>query len=189
MDKKELIKISAIKIFARDGFHSANVKSIAEEAGVAVGTVYLYFKNKEDILDYIFCVENKRRADFINDLYNKGETLEEVIDHFLDFHFDCFKNELDSIKVLYMELVTVSSFKEPQAKFFMNNVYEAFVNILNREQLKGKINSGLDIRILSTSIIYFLRIHSYDILSKDKAIDYDYLKANLSAFLLHGIKG
>lgn len=71
MIKKELIRKSAIKIIARDGFYNANVKSIAEEAGIAVGTVYLYFKNKEDILDYIFCIENQKRADFINGFYLK----------------------------------------------------------------------------------------------------------------------
>jgi TetR/AcrR family transcriptional regulator, fatty acid metabolism regulator protein len=189
MDKKELIRISAIKIIARDGFHNSNVKSIAQEAGIAVGTIYLYFKNKEDILDYIFCVENIRRADFIYDLYNKGETFEEVIDHFLNFHFDCFQNELDTVKVLYTELFTVNAFEEQQAKFYMDNVYKAFLNILNREQLRGEISSDLDVGILSTSIIFFLRIYSYNILSQDEAVDYNNLKKNLNAFILHGIKG
>ena len=189
MIKKELIRKSAIKIIARDGFYNANVKSIAEEAGIAVGTVYLYFKNKEDILDYIFCIENQKRADFINGLDHKGETLEEVIEHFLDYHFDCFKNDLDTVKVLYMELVTINSIKEQQAKFYMNHVYEAFVNILNREKLKGGINAELDVEVLATSILYFLRIYSYNILLMDKTVNYESLKSNLRAFLLHGMRG
>ncbi|WFR55468.1 TetR/AcrR family transcriptional regulator [Anaerocolumna sp. AGMB13025] len=189
MEKKNLIRKSAIKVIARNGFHNANVKSIADEAGVAVGTVYLYFRNKEDILDYIFCVENKKRADFVNDLYEKGEAFEEVLEHFLDFHFECFKNDLDSVKVLYKEVITVDSFKDQQAQFYMDSVYEAFVKILKRDQLKGELKSGQDIGILATSIIFFLRIYSYNILSQEEAVDYDYLKRNLSEFILHGIKG
>jgi TetR/AcrR family fatty acid metabolism transcriptional regulator len=189
MIKKELIRKSAVIIIARDGFYNANVKNIAEEAGIAVGTVYLYFKNKEDILDYIFCVENQKRAEFINGLYHKGETLEEVIEHFLDFHFDCFNNDLDTVKVLYMELITVNSIKEQQAKFYMNHVYEAFVNILNREKLIGGINADLDIDVLATSILYFLRIYSYNILLMDNACNYESLKSHLRSFLLHGMRG
>ena len=45
---------AAIKVFARSGFFNSKVADVAREAGVADGTVYLYFKNKDDILVSIF---------------------------------------------------------------------------------------------------------------------------------------
>lgn len=53
-DKYESILLAAIRVFARNGFFSAKVADVAREAGVADGTVYLYFKNKEDLLVSIF---------------------------------------------------------------------------------------------------------------------------------------
>ena len=88
-----------------------------------------------------------------------------------------------------MELVTVNSIKEQQAKFYMNHVYEAFVNILNREKLKGGINAELDVEVLATSILYFLRIYSYNILLMDNTVNYESLKSHLRSFLLHGMRG
>ena len=53
-DKREAILRAAIKVFARKGFFNAKVADIAKEAGIADGTVYLYFKSKDEILHSIF---------------------------------------------------------------------------------------------------------------------------------------
>src|ERR1044071_7548181 len=52
--KSEAILRAAIKVFARSGFFNSKVADVARDAGVADGTVYLYFKNKEDLLVSIF---------------------------------------------------------------------------------------------------------------------------------------
>ncbi|HEX8072767.1 MAG TPA: TetR/AcrR family transcriptional regulator [Pyrinomonadaceae bacterium] len=53
-DKREAILRAAIRIFARDGYFNAKVADVARAAGVADGTVYLYFKSKEELLHSIF---------------------------------------------------------------------------------------------------------------------------------------
>ena len=53
-DKREAILRAAIVVFAHNGYFNSKVADIAREAGVADGTVYLYFKSKEDILHSIF---------------------------------------------------------------------------------------------------------------------------------------
>ena len=53
-DKREAIMRAAISVFTHNGYFNSKVADIAREAGVADGTVYLYFKNKEDILHSIF---------------------------------------------------------------------------------------------------------------------------------------
>jgi TetR/AcrR family fatty acid metabolism transcriptional regulator len=53
-DKRRRILQAAVKLFAQKGYHAAKVAAIARRAGVADGTIYLYFRNKEDILVSLF---------------------------------------------------------------------------------------------------------------------------------------
>ncbi|MDM7921056.1 MAG: TetR/AcrR family transcriptional regulator [Pyrinomonadaceae bacterium] len=63
-DKREAILRAAIKVFAGKGYFNSKVADIASEAGIADGTVYLYFKSKDEILHSIF---DRAMADFIED--------------------------------------------------------------------------------------------------------------------------
>lgn len=53
-DKREAILRAAVKVFARNGYFNSKVSDIASEAGIADGTVYLYFKSKEEVLHSVF---------------------------------------------------------------------------------------------------------------------------------------
>src|SRR4030043_1596087 len=67
MDKHERILKAALKVFAEKGFYNTRISEIAKEANVADGTIYLYFKKKDDILISLFeeefgqIVENARK--------------------------------------------------------------------------------------------------------------------------------
>ena len=49
-----MILDAAMRVFARQGFHTCRVSDIADEAGVAYGLVYHYFSSKDEILDTLF---------------------------------------------------------------------------------------------------------------------------------------
>src|SRR5262245_48584403 len=53
-DKRGRILQAAVRVFARRGYFGARVSEIADRAKVADGTIYLYFRNKEDILVSLF---------------------------------------------------------------------------------------------------------------------------------------
>ena len=53
-EKRRVILDAAVRVFARQGFHTCRVSDIADEAGVAYGLVYHYFSSKEQILDTLF---------------------------------------------------------------------------------------------------------------------------------------
>src|SRR5829696_4042276 len=61
-DKRQAILRAAIKVFAGKGYFNSKVSDIASEAGIADGTVYLYFKSKDEILHSIF---DRAMEDFI----------------------------------------------------------------------------------------------------------------------------
>ena len=53
-DKRRLILDAAVRVFARQGFHATRVSDIADEAGVAYGLVYHYFRSKDEVLNELF---------------------------------------------------------------------------------------------------------------------------------------
>jgi TetR/AcrR family transcriptional regulator, fatty acid metabolism regulator protein len=72
-DKRGLILRAAIKVFARKGYFSSKVADVAAEAGIADGTVYLYFKSKEEILHSIF---DRAMSEFIDEGRREIELLD-----------------------------------------------------------------------------------------------------------------
>src|SRR5437016_7301312 len=73
-DKREAILRAAIRVFANNGYFNSKVADIARAAGVADGTVYLYFKSKEEILHSVFdrsmedaIADGRKRLEGVND--------------------------------------------------------------------------------------------------------------------------
>ena len=54
-DKKEAILDAAVELFAERGFHGTTVPMIVQKAGVGTGTIYRYFKDKEDLVNILYC--------------------------------------------------------------------------------------------------------------------------------------
>jgi TetR/AcrR family transcriptional regulator, fatty acid metabolism regulator protein len=71
-DKREAILRAAIHVFAKKGYFSSKVSDIASEARIADGTVYLYFKSKEEILHSVF---NRAMATFISEANRELELM------------------------------------------------------------------------------------------------------------------
>jgi len=67
MDKKTSILQSTLKLITENGFHGTPVSSIAIDSGVAVGTIYRYFRNKEDIINELYTYV---KTDFNNAILN-----------------------------------------------------------------------------------------------------------------------
>ena len=101
--KKEQIRLGAIEVIAQEGFHRATTDKIAAAAGVAVGTIYNYFRSKDDILHYIFTVEYEKRAALLRELQGQQLHPLEKIQAILDFHFARVEKNPDLIKVVVAE--------------------------------------------------------------------------------------
>lgn len=86
-DKKEMIREAAITVMSQLGFHAATTDKIAKEAGVAVGTVYNYFRQKEEILEYIFLEELKKRKTYYDSLADQTIPVLTKLKKLLRMHF------------------------------------------------------------------------------------------------------
>lgn len=103
-DKRALITDAAVEVFAEKGFHSARVSDIARKAGVADGTIYLYFKNKEDLLLSIFEEKMDILLDGMHASLDGVSDPEERIRLFARHHFAQVRENRSSAEVLQVEL-------------------------------------------------------------------------------------
>jgi TetR/AcrR family fatty acid metabolism transcriptional regulator len=111
-DKREAILRAAIKTFARNGYFNSKVADIAAAAGVADGTVYLYFKSKDEVLHSIFdramgefLAEGKRQLDPINDPEDRLARIAEL-------HLEKLGADRDLAVVFQVELRGSTKFME-----------------------------------------------------------------------------
>lgn len=95
MDKKEKIIETALKLFVENGFHGTATSKIAQEAGVANGTLFNYFKTKNDLVIALYVVVKEEMAEFISKNTKKSAHLKEVIkSQFLASLFWALDNQL-----------------------------------------------------------------------------------------------
>jgi len=81
------IQQAAVRVFSREGFDRASVKSLAQEAGVAVGSIYNHFKNKDDLLISIFEDEFAQRMALLDRLRDSQIPVRDQVQQLLQDHF------------------------------------------------------------------------------------------------------
>lgn len=103
MNKKELIIEAAIKVFARDGLEKGKIADIAKEAGIGKGTVYEYFRSKNDIFKVI---EESVFSDFsivFEELNSSTLSPTKKLSNLLEQGIDMFM-EMGDVLLIIMEL-------------------------------------------------------------------------------------
>ncbi len=187
MKKKDLIRLSATKIMAEEGFYKTKVQAIADDAEVAVGTVYIYFKNKDEILDYIFESQHKRIVSFSEKLEKKDMPPLDKIKKILEFHFEELKNNPDLAKVLSQEGGGVLEKKLDGMQKDSFGVPEIFHKMLDESKQKGQIRD-IDTEIFGSVIFFVGRDTAYLMQVKDRN-DKQYKDfEEIITFIINGIK-
>lgn len=124
--KHQKIINAAVKVIAHNGYHQAQVAKIAREAGVADGTIYLYFKNKEDILISVF---HEKMGVFIKKIEKEIEekqTAKEKLLALISLHFSQLQDNHDLALLTQLELRQTN--KELRMK--INTVLEPYITLI-----------------------------------------------------------
>ncbi len=133
-DKHSNIIKAAIKVFAKNGFYNSRVSDIAKEAQVADGTVYLYFKNKDDILISLFEEEMDKIIKNMNENMEKEDTPIDQIRRFAQIHLGMVRDNRNLAEVIQVELRQSSKFMRE----YKNRKFIEYLNIISRIIQEGK---------------------------------------------------
>jgi TetR/AcrR family fatty acid metabolism transcriptional regulator len=92
-EKYQRILEAAVKVFAEQGFFQSTIAQIAKEAGVADGTIYLYFKNKDDILVQFYQYKTRQIFERFREAVSQPETAEEKLRCLIRVHLEEFQKD------------------------------------------------------------------------------------------------
>lgn len=151
-DKSSRILDAAIKVFARKGFYNATIADVARVAEVAEGTIYLYFKNKDDLLISIF---EQSMELFIQEAKKELGDIEDPkakLKRFLSLHLELVQKNPELAQVLQIELRQSSKFMKEYEGGKLGEYLNLVRGILEEGQEKGVFRVGLDARILRRAI-------------------------------------
>jgi TetR/AcrR family transcriptional regulator, fatty acid metabolism regulator protein len=108
-DKRRVILDAAVRVFARQGFHTCRVSDIADEAGVAYGLVYHYFSSKEQILDTLFLERWDVMLAAIAAADASPRAPEEKLETIAGFIIDSYRHDPELMKVIIVEVTRAAN--------------------------------------------------------------------------------
>jgi len=152
-DKREAILRAAIKVFAQKGYFNSKVADVAKAAGIADGTVYLYFKSKEEILHSIF---DRAMEEFIAEGKREiadVESMQERLRKIAELHLEKLGADRDLAIVFQVELRGSTKFMEE----FSGGGFAEYLDIIRRTIETGQ-KSGVfrqDLKAITAAKIFY----------------------------------
>lgn len=143
--KFDKILNSAIKIIGEKGFHRAKVKDIANDAGVADGTIYNYFNNKEDILVTIFKVKLEEYVNLAKKELVGIDDPEEKLKTLIKYHFRVMVETPYLANVLQIELRQPMKDLRVKVRRHLKNYFNLIENVIEEGKIKGAFNKDLNV--------------------------------------------
>jgi TetR/AcrR family fatty acid metabolism transcriptional regulator len=155
VDKRRVILDAAVRVFARQGFHTCRVSDIADEAGVAYGLVYHYFSSKETILDTLFLENWDVMLAAIDEAEVSDRTPREKLRAIASLIVDSYSHDPDVMKVIIVEVTrAANTFGRTHLDKIMQ-AYEGIARIVKQAQAAGTFRTEVD-ALLAAQAFYGL---------------------------------
>jgi len=188
-NKEKDILDAAVSVFAEEGFHKAKISKIAEVAGVATGSVYVYYKNKEDLLATIFQDLWEKLADELKSIAsNQNLSPIEKIDGMLDLVFDIF-TENPSLALVFVN-EQHNLIRTGQDDFF--EYYEKFLDegerVVKEGIDKNVFSDNLELKIFRYYLFGAIRNLLHHWATSPKTFPLNKIRQNIKYLTKHGIK-
>jgi TetR/AcrR family fatty acid metabolism transcriptional regulator len=148
-DKRRRILDSAVKVFAREGFFKAKVSRIAQDAGLAPGTVYLYFKNKEDVLISIFDVRMDNIVSGFRSTIMEKQDARSRLECLVRMHLTGFQKDPDMAACFQVELRQSSRFMRQNVKSGLQQYLDLIGEIVEHGRRERAFRADLSVRLVT----------------------------------------
>lgn len=146
-DKRKRILQAAVGVFARKGYFAARVSEIAKKAGVADGTIYLYFRNKEDILVSLFDDLMSEHVQAVKEALPKVPDAESRLLLVAEHHLRALGENRDLAVVFQVELRQSTKFMERFTASWLQDYFAVLGEIIALGQAKGEIRADLPVKL------------------------------------------
>jgi TetR/AcrR family fatty acid metabolism transcriptional regulator len=146
-EKPQQIIDAAIRVFARTGYYNSRVSDIAREAGIASGTIYLYFKTKDEILVTLF---REKMAAFVAYLRSQIAPERDPIARLrrlVRLHFAVLESNPELAEVVQVELRQGQKFFRGASAHEISAYFELIASVLEEGVASGQIRRDLPVKV------------------------------------------
>ncbi len=141
VDKRRVILDAAVRVFARQGFHTCRVSDIADEAGVAYGLVYHYFSSKDQILDTLFLERWDVMLAAIAETDASSRSPRDKLAAIAGFIIDSYRHDPELMKVIIVEVTRAANTFGLTHLEKIRDAYRGIAAIVERAQREGVFRS------------------------------------------------
>jgi len=188
-NKRDRILKAAALVFAKNGFYKSRVAEIAKAADVADGTIYLYFKNKDDILISLFEDEMLNIIKVLKEELASIHNTEAKIRKFIEKHLSLVDENRELAEVIQIELRQSSKFM----KEYSGTKFKDYLNIISaiisegqkNGEIKQEVIPGIAKRVLFGALD---EIANYWVLSKNRRYSLAAASQMIGDIFINGIK-
>src|ERR671910_3191969 len=143
VDKRRIILDAAVRVFARQGFHTCRVSDIADEAGVAYGLVYHYFQSKDEVLDTLFLERWDVLLEAIREIDASGEPARAKLRAIAGFIIDSYRHDPELMKVIIVEVTRAANSFGRTHLPEIRQAYDAIAKIVADAQRAGEFRTDV----------------------------------------------
>ena len=151
-DKRERILQAATKVFARKGFYATRVSEIAKAAGVADGTIYLYFENKDDVLISIFEDRITRLLAILEDVVHSEGSVEDRVRRIVELQLGLLEGQRDLAEVITVNLRQSSRLLKQYAAPLFTRYLDLMARVIADGQEEGTFRADIHPKVAARSL-------------------------------------
>ncbi len=145
--KPQQIIDAAIRVFARTGYYNSRVSDIAREAGIASGTIYLYFRTKDEILVTLFREKMAQWVALVRREIGTERGAEAKIRKLVALHFAVLEGDPDLAEVVQVELRQGQKFFRGASAHEVSAYFDLIGSVLQEGIAAGQIRADLRVKI------------------------------------------
>jgi TetR/AcrR family fatty acid metabolism transcriptional regulator len=151
-DKRARILEAAVRVFAERGFFNATVAEIARAAGVADGTIYLYFKSKDDLLLRLFEEKVSELQAAAQAALAEETTAPARLRRFIQLHLALVEKNPDLASVLIVELRQSAQVLKQSDKAKLSAYLDVIAQVVRDGQQRGELDPGISPGVVKRAI-------------------------------------
>jgi TetR/AcrR family fatty acid metabolism transcriptional regulator len=152
-EKYNKILEAAVKVFAANGFFQSTIAQIAREAGVADGTIYLYFKNKDDILFQFFNYKTKQVFQQFSEAVELADNPIDKLRNLVRSHLKAFQQDRDMAILYQTETHKYKRIADDRIKEMSKMYLDIISDIIEQGQQEGCIRKDLYLGLVKRFIV------------------------------------
>ena len=143
VDRRRQILDAAVKVLARKGFTATRVSDIADEAGVAYGLLYHYFRSKDEVLSTLFVERWDLLVALIDDVGARPGTTRAKLEAITEFIVGSYRRDPDLMKVIIVEVTRAANSFGATHLAEIERAYVGIAAIVAAGQASGELRSSV----------------------------------------------